>query len=287
MYFLAPARHSTPLGAIALGNIIKDPREPEIALNDTNSEAVKKLAAKAVAVDETNAFHYMTEGSNVRANVMARALESFGAGAGVHRSSDVTSLYKIDKMKTYSVSPSFGEVKEIFNEPAVQEGLRNSFFEANVFMITSIRVVYGAEVFASTIREAGGYLFMRADLTPTGAPVDLEAAAEAGKKRGEILTTHVSDQTPFVLAYRLREISFRRKQVKAQRDAEGDVLDAHEEEVAVLPKEDMSDYVADMTEFAEEDLDVPERLGIPTAVGEDVDGSEVQIAVPVGHLVQI
>lgn len=282
LYWLAPARHSTPLGAIALGNIIQDPRQPEIAINDTESPAVKKLAAGAVCIDETDAFHYTTEGSDAKADVKARFLQSFGAGAGVHHDRDVTSLYKIAKMKTFSIYPSFGEVREIFNEPAVQEGLRNSFFRARVFMITSIRVVYGADVLVSTIREAGGYLFMRADLAPAGPPVNLEAAAEAAEKKGEIVATHVSDQTPFVFAYRLREIAFRRKQIKTQRNVEGNMLHAGwgGEEVW---KEDISGFEGDVMALTEEDIDTPELYGIRTDIAEDLDGSEVRVALPAGE----
>lgn len=43
VYFLAPTRNSPPDGPIALGNVIVDPRSPEIALNSRLSEAVSNM----------------------------------------------------------------------------------------------------------------------------------------------------------------------------------------------------------------------------------------------------
>lgn len=280
-YFLAPARHSTPLGTIALGNIIEDPRQPEIAINDPTSATVRRLAAKATCIDETNTFSYLAEGRNAKASVMAKVLEGFGdigGGAGLARSNDMSSIYKIEKMTTQTVSPTLQEVKTIFNESSVQSTLRRRLFRSSVYMIISIRVVYGAEAFASTVRAAGGFLHFTADLTATGVPVNIGTALEAAKSNGQIMSTQVSNKTPFVLAYRLREIVFKRKEVVGQKEVEGEMLHAHGHLEQV--REDMSKYFADVMSLEEEDLTLPECLGIPTVVGKDTDGSRLQIAVP-------
>ncbi|OIW32888.1 hypothetical protein CONLIGDRAFT_666309 [Coniochaeta ligniaria NRRL 30616] len=283
-YFLAPARHSTPLGVIALGNIIEDPRSPEIAINDTTSEAVKKLAAKAIPVEETSTFTYLAEGSNAKASVMAKVLEGFGnvgGGAGLSHSHDMSSIYKIDKMTTLSISPTLQEVQTIFNESSIQGGLRSKFFTSRVYMITSIRVVYGAEAFASTVRAAGGFLHFTADLTPSGAPVNIGSTLEAAKSNGQIMSTKVSDKTPFVLAYRLREIVYKTRKVKEQKAIDGDMLntdywDEEEEE----EQEDPADTIATAEVLEDEDPELAQYLtGFQTADGEDVDGEGVQLAV--------
>jgi hypothetical protein len=286
-YFLAPARHSTPLGVIALGNIIEDPRSPEIALNDPTSKAVKELAAKASSIDETNTISYMAEGSNAKASVMAKVLEGFGnigGGAGLSRTNDMSSIYKIDKMTTLSINPTLQEVKTIFNESSIQGGLRNKWFRSRVYMITSIRVVYGAEAFASTVRAAGGFLHFTADLTPSGVPVNIGAALEAAKTNGQIMSSHVSDKTPFVLAYRLREITYKAMRVLDQKVIDGDLLhaDDSDEEEEEEEEEDPADYVAkvDWVDLDDDwDPEVLEELGIRTVDGEDADGSGVQLAV--------
>lgn len=288
-YFLAPARHSTPLGVIALGNIIEDPRSPEIALNDPTSDAVKQLAAKASSIDETNTISYMAEGSNAKASVMAKILEGFGnigGGAGLTRTSDMSSIYKIDKMTTLSINPTLQEVKTIFNESSIQGGLRSKWFKSCVYMITSIRVVYGAEAFASTIRAAGGFLHFAADLTPSGVPVNIGAALEAAKSSGQIMSSHVSDKTPFVLAYRLREVTYKAMRVIDQQVIDGDIL--HEpdsdddEQEGGEEEENPADYVA-KADWVDPDDDwdpwVLKELGIQTVDGEDADGSGVQLAV--------
>lgn len=281
-YFLAPARHSTPLGVISLGNMIEDPRSPEITINDPGSAAIRALAAKATSIDEINTFTYQAEGTAVKASVMAKVLEGFatiGGGAGLGRSNDVSSIYKIDKMTTLSITPTLDEVKKIFAESSVQESLRSKFFRSSVYMITSIRVVYGAEVFASTVRAAGGFLHLAADLTPSGVPLNIGSTLEAAKSNGQIMSTKVSDKTPFVLAYRLREVSYRAWKVKGQKVIHGDILhagDSSEEEV----EEDLSGLVAAPVVLDAEDDGLPGYLrGVQTFLGVDVDGKDVQLAV--------
>ncbi|KAH8902472.1 hypothetical protein BR93DRAFT_932049 [Coniochaeta sp. PMI_546] len=284
-YFLAPARHSTPLGTIALGNIIEDPHSPEIAINDTTSEAVKKLAAKATSVDETNTFTYLAEGSNLKTSVMAKVLEGFGnlgAGAGFNSGKNMSSIYKIDKMTTLTISPTLQEVQTIFDESAIQGKLRSKFFRSSVYMVTSIRVVYGAEAFASTVRAAGGFLHFAADLTPSGAPLNVGATLEAAKSNGQITSTKVSDKTPFVLAYRLRQIVYKSLKVIEQKVIDGDLLhaDDSDDDEEEEEEEDLSTYNAAVVLLEEEDPDLPQFLsGIQTVDGQDVDGTAVQLAV--------
>lgn len=283
-YFLAPARHSTPLGVISLGNMIEDPRSPEIALNDVTSLALKALAAKANAIEETDTFSYMSEGSNVKASVMAKVLEGFGTiggGAGLIRTNDMSSIYKIDKMSTLSISPTLDEVKKIFSESSIQGNLRNRFFKSSVYMITSIRVVYGAEAFSSTVRAAGGFLHFAADLTPSGVPLNIGSTLEAAKSDGQMMSTKVSDKTPFVLAYRVREITYKAVKVIGQKTINGDILgvdyssDEEEEE-----EEDLADHFADVEWLDDEDPELPLYLpGIQTLSGVDADGMGVQLAV--------
>lgn len=283
MYWLAPARHSTPLGAIALGNIIKDPRQPEIALNDPDSAAVKKLAAKAVPVDETRTFHCLTEGGSVRGNVLARLLDRFEAGAGVGHNHDTSAIYQIDKMTTQSINPTLSDIRAVFNEPPVQAAVRNSFFRANVYMIVGIRIVYGADVFASTVRAAGGFLHFRADLSAPAAgglpPVSLGAALEAARSSGKILATRVSDKTPFVLAYRLREIAYASRKVREQREIAGDMFHHDDEEQLQVQGEGASDLVAVATVMLDEDPTLPQSYGVQTLAAEDVDDTRVELAV--------
>lgn len=281
-YFLAPARHSTPLGVITLGNLIEDPHSPEIPLNDPTSDTVKKLAAKAVSVDETNTFSYLAEGNNVKASVMAKVLEGFGnigGGAGLNHSHDMSSIYKIDKMTTLSISPTLKEVQTIFDESSIQGSLRSKFFSSSVYMITSIRVVYGAEAFVSTVRAAGGFLHFTADLTPSGVPVNVGSTLEAAKANGQIMSTKVSDKTPFVLAYRLREIVYKAAKVREQKIIDGDILNTdnggEEEE-----QDDPADTIATVQVLADEDPDLPQYLpDFQIVDGEDADGKGVQLVV--------
>ncbi|KAK7424470.1 hypothetical protein QQX98_000435 [Neonectria punicea] len=281
-FFLAPAAHSTPLGRIQLGSIIEDPKSPTIAINNANSEQLRKLVAKALEVDGTDTSMSFNEGSQFLTNVFSTLLGGFAnlnVGAGALKTSDVSSMYKIDKLKTLTISPSLGELKAVFDEPEIQESIKNSRFRSSVYMITDIRVAYGAQVLASTIRSVGGSLHFRSDLTPTGIPVDIGASVEAGKQSGQVISSQISDTTPFVIAYGLRELVYQRKAIKKQKVVKGEIMSAGEgaSRLFKVEEDNAADYAADLCEVEEEDPDLPELWGMQVLKSPDVDGSDCQI----------
>jgi hypothetical protein len=145
-------------------------------------------------------------------------------------------------------------------------------------MITSIQIAYGANVIASTIRERGGFLHFRADLTPTGAPVNAGATIEASKKAGQIFSSHTSEDTPFVLAYRLREIVYRRAIVREQKEVNsGDLMGNDARKPEKEEGDDPSNYTADLYSLKDEDPELPEMWEMKPTPAVDEDGSECQV----------
>ncbi|TVY30643.1 hypothetical protein LHYA1_G001226 [Lachnellula hyalina] len=278
IYFLAPTRHTPPDGPIALGNIIKDPRSPEITLNNANSEAVLKLAAKHIDVDESHSSKYLTQETFFRGEIFAKFLAGFNLGTGAKWGNDASTAYRFDKLTTQSIYPSLSDIKEIFNEPAVQENIKDSRFRDNVYMITGVQIAYGADFIASTIREQGGFLHFRADLTPTDAPVNVGATAEASNQHGQMLSSHISEKTPFVLAYRLREIIYRRAAVREHKDVNnGDLMGIEGGKGDPETEGDPSNYTADLYSLKDEDPELPEMWELISAYAIDMDGTECRV----------
>ncbi|XWW94760.1 hypothetical protein V2A60_002708 [Cordyceps javanica] len=261
---LAPTMRSAPTGPIALGNIIKDPLCPELPLTDTNSAAVKLLADKHQDVIETNVFNSDLRASSVSGGVVAKFLEGlagFGLDLGGSQGQSARSSVKIDRLVTQSITPTMEEVRSVFNEPSVQAGIRNSFFRANVYMITSVQLAYGAEDFITAFRKKGTHFHLRADLSPALLPVKNGADGVLDASDSTIQKSTIDSSTPFVRAYRLREILYRRRRVETQREyVNGDLydLDDSREEKPFHEDHDPESSVAELVLLDDEDANLAE-----------------------------
>src|SRR6266487_3370675 len=159
-YFLAPTRDSPPSGPISLGSIISSPRFPELSLNGKNSPALKALQIEETSVSET-ARQLVTSGRG-KAGVWTEFLGGIlGIGDDISGNWDNTNIatYKFQEMLTRTISPDAATVKALFDEPTIQQSIRDSRFRANLYMITGVKIARGADVAISKIRAKGGNLY--------------------------------------------------------------------------------------------------------------------------------
>lgn len=280
-YFLAPSRDQAPTGVISLGNLIKSPRGPEFALNDTNSETVKRLQASAYLTPEIDATREWTNKLTVRPNVFASFLWGLlgekPVDLGFNLGKDDSITYTIARLETKTINPSLADVRAIFSEKDVQDTIRDSKFTANLYMITAVQIAHGAEYVISKAREHGANLHGAVDLTAaTGVPATVGGGIEGNlatgaKSKGKI-------EGSFVFAYGLREVLYKRKTVTEQRHTkmEGDLMEhggkkLKEEEEIVL------EYEAELAGLKAEDPELPEYWDMDIDTGLDLDGDECQI----------
>ncbi|OAA69772.1 hypothetical protein ISF_03042 [Cordyceps fumosorosea ARSEF 2679] len=255
---MAPLMHSAPTGPIALGNLIKDPRSPEIPLTKNDSDAVRKVADKYSEVEQSNVFRHDRKTASGSAGVVAKFFESLALDLGGNKNKSFQSTWKINRLVTRSIYPSEVEVKSVFNEPSVQEGIRNSFFRANVYMITSVQIAYGAEDFISTLRGHGAHLHAVADLNATGLPVNAGIDSSFDAADGIVRKSTFNPSMPFILAYGLREIYYRRKRVAKQKVyRNGDLYN-----VGGREPEPEEDSVAELRFLAEDNSEIPSMWGM-------------------------
>ena len=82
VFFLAPTRDSPPDGPIALGNVIADPRSPEIALNDPDSPAIQDL--KVYETEVVEASRDLSTKWSVGSSVWAKfVMDTVGGEVGI------------------------------------------------------------------------------------------------------------------------------------------------------------------------------------------------------------
>ncbi|RYP72542.1 hypothetical protein DL769_004432 [Monosporascus sp. CRB-8-3] len=280
-YFLAPTRDSPPSGPIALGNIIKLPRTPEMALNNRNSEAMRRLLSNAVAVKEQATTRNLSSRSGFASGVWASflAFTGLGAGVGVQLEDGKAASYQIDTLISVTINPDMADIKAIFAEREVQASLRSSRFNSNLYMITGVQIARGTDYMITAARNRGKHLHLSADLTPLCTPVAVGVGAQAARGSDQVVAGHI--QHDFVFAYRLREILYKRKVVNEQRDyPKGDLYAKGGERrensrLAGETGESPQEYQAEVLDLQPEDPDLPDVWDMDAETARDMDGDEV------------
>ncbi|KAK0643854.1 hypothetical protein B0T16DRAFT_459954 [Cercophora newfieldiana] len=274
-YFLVPTRDYSPSGAIALGNLIKTPRSPEFPLNDPGSETVRKLVASALTITETDAKRETKTSSSVKPSIWTSFLS--GIGPGIDLGLDKTKVdglsYSIPRLSTRTINPTLADIRAIFAEEQVQDGIRDSRFTTNLYLIVGVQIAHGAEYLSSSLRGNGGGAHLAVDLAATGVPLTAGVGAEATKSREEVVGGKIEDD--FVFAYSLREVLYRRKNVVEQRQPSlmGDLMSAF----SGRPVTKDVEFEAEFSGLKEDDEDLLQYWDWKTEDVADLDGELCEV----------
>lgn len=281
MYFLAPTRHLPPNGPVALGNIVSDPRAPEIALNSTVPQAIRGL--KVHETTELSQSRSLGQSTIIRPSVWAKFVDAtgnvnIGTDFASNFSSGSSSSYAFDKIVTQEIFPDLEAVRAIFSDQQVQDSIKNSRWQSSAFMIVGLQIAYGAEVVVTADRERGIQLQTGVDLTPASIPISVGAGLDFSKTPSESLSTRYAD--PFIFAYRLRQIMYRRKKVTEQKLYDKGDLFGDKEDVLIRKEEEEEEvFEAQLGGLEDEDEELPGMFDLRTEeAGED--GENILVAYP-------
>lgn len=286
-YFLAPTRDQPLTGAIALGNLIQSPRTPEFPLNDPNSPTITRLLSTATTTAEVDATRSLSSKLSLQPTIFATFLSGLLGTQNpleltLEFSQEDAATYRIPRLETRTINPSLADVHALFAEPSVQAALRDSRFSANLYLITGVQVAHGAEYVVARARGRGAEVRVVADgvagaAAAGGVPVGVGAGvAVAGESKGR---SAGRVEGPFLFAYCLREVLYKRKAVTGQRRArvEGDLYGDGEKKREVGKKEEGVEFGAELAGLKEEDPELPEHWDLDVEEGLDLDGEECQI----------
>ncbi|SCO50254.1 uncharacterized protein FFMR_10209 [Fusarium fujikuroi] len=229
-YFLAP--NSSPSeGSIRLGNILST---PALADDPINEGHFPPQVSMDVIEHNQNNFTFGMSAKNGRSfGVWASFLQTLGIGgdAIVDWSKEHTEQWACENLKTLSFNPTISYVSQCLKDEGVQKFMRANrpWFATNkLYMITGIKIAYGA---ASTIEHAkqrGLNLKFGTDFTSQGVPISL--GPQIGGSNTISTKQSQSGGDPFVFAFRLRRIKISRKgEVSHERYSKGAVLGIREE----------------------------------------------------------
>ncbi|RGP70043.1 hypothetical protein FSPOR_4335 [Fusarium sporotrichioides] len=266
-YFLAPVGNP-PEGPIRLGNIISNP----VFADDAINEEYRPPTTELIEHNQPSFTFEMSVKNDRSFGVWASFLQTLGIGgdATVDWSKERSEQWACGNLKTVSFSPKLSYISECLKDEGVQHYMRVNkpwLGSSKLYMITGIKVAYGA---ASTIKHAkqrGLNLRFGTDFSSQGVPISL--GPQVGGSNTISTKQSQSGAEPFVFAFRLRRIKISRKgEVNHERYTKGTLLgikkDRNGQDVEVVV-EGVEDFDADGEEF---------RLSSNDAFDEDSAGDE-------------
>ncbi|RMJ17430.1 hypothetical protein CDV36_002888 [Fusarium kuroshium] len=258
-YFPVPSRDCSPDGPIVLGSILADPLDPESPLNDKPISLDGQTIRKH---DQLDVQLSTKESSQASAGLFAKIFHSAGLDVSGRGSTRVHSSAKFKKLQTLSFEPTHEYMTKSLSTPMVQQYLARYHMRKRVFMVTGVKIAFGAKVRDDESHLSGGNISLGLDADAAGLPLSVGPRADASRRTSQ--TISFKQSSPFVFAYRLREIRYRKgipTKNKTYRDGALYELGGNKQEDAALqgdgpPQEEAIFLSIDDEDVTGDDLDL-------------------------------
>jgi hypothetical protein len=211
-YFLAPTRNNPPEELIRLGNFIPEPNMPDQPINNRIDFGTSHVT---LPHEEKGWYYSASDQDDNSGGLWASFLEqvigaSGSAGAAEARSSTVT--WTAEKVVTTMFQPSDEYLTSLLAEPKVLKYLtrkKSWFRDTQLYLITGIKVAYGASMVTEFAKKWGVNMQAGVDLTPAGVPGQVGGGFDSNHD-GRALDI-VEELDAFVLAYQVHRIKYNSK----------------------------------------------------------------------------
>jgi len=204
-YFLAPVSQIPPKGPITLGSIISLPRLVAEPINDypVSPESFAENVYQHNAYKEVVTINRKT---GAHGSIFAEFLHTLGISGQVQgeANNNESEKWSIDKLQTIWFTPSTEYVKKSLEDPDVQEYLCAWLLHKRVYMVTGIKIAYGASSTLEYAQRKDLKIHVGFDFTPLGVPIIV--GPEAGMVQELTVWQTQGEVDPFVFAFRLRQI---------------------------------------------------------------------------------
>jgi len=213
VWFLPRTRDRPVISAIRLGDIIESPWSPEEALNDGPPPAIKSGLLRR-QTEKSWSWTKETELSR-GGGVFASFLQVLGIGGDVEgtRSNTHLDLYEVDCMVTEEFLPDKQYLRQCIEDSGVRDMFVGPSRKSKVYMVTGLKIAYGALKAAEMMEERGIRAKIGVDASALGAPVALGPQGHWSSRVTESLT---ADKSDFVFVFKLRRLKFKKGELTGQ-----------------------------------------------------------------------
>lgn len=207
VWFLPRTRDRPVISAIRMGDIIESPWSPEEALND---EPPPAIAPEVLRRQIEESWSWAKESELSRGGgIFASFLQVLGVGGDVEGTKTNTQidLYEVDRMVTEEFLPDKQYLRQCIEDAGVRDMFVGPSRKSKVYMVTGLKIAYGAVKAAEMMKEHGFRAKIGVDASVLGAPVALGPQGHWSSRVTESLT---ADKSDFVFAFKLRRLKFKK-----------------------------------------------------------------------------
>ena len=277
VWFLPRTRDRPVISAIRLGDIIESPWSPDEALNDEPPPAIEPEALRR-QIEESWSWTKETELCR-GGGIFASFLQVLGIGGDVEgtRANMHLDLYEVDCMVTEEFLPDKQYLRQCIEDSGVRDMFVGPSRKSKVYMVTGLKIAYGAIKAAEMMKERGVRAKIGVDASALGVPAVLGPQGHWSSRVTESLT---ADKANFVFAFKLRRLKFKKGELRGQafdRGAqygltqEANESDSDEEEL------DVEDFdMEGMDDATTEEFRMQSKQIIPSAA----NGEEIRVFFP-------
>jgi len=276
-YILAPNCDYAPDRDIVLGLIWTDPLDPGSCINASKVTAFPDNKEPNYTY-KTDWKHEKTRERGGLVGIWAKFLQFLGldAEASFKWSNSDGSVYKFDKLDTFSFEPTPAYVKTSVTGNDVEEFIKapENNYQVPVYMVTGLKIARGAESAITHARELGVDARLGIDGTSAGTP-----AAGGPKLTLEAKDTNdvsFKDSSDFVFAYRVREIYYEKGSLKTKPYNKGELADKSGPSVS---RDTKIEYTLKVSGLMSEDIDAS-MVGQKGSGCLDDDDEECEVVLP-------
>jgi hypothetical protein len=245
-YIFPPQWNFEYAGAICLGNIIYDLKNPQYSLNEDNQEPLPRFIVDH-RKPQFKAKIMVDSKQSTGLGTSLLTLFGFDVGVRAERSKNLEYVVEAEQLLTQEINPLPSYVKACFEHEEVAEYLKDTNYRKDLYMITGIMAARSAMVSSDVGRK---HLFEGKagfNLAPAGNPVGIDAHASTSS--GQVVQASFG-KSDFILGYRLRKITWSKKGFKKMEDErQGVVLEDGEEPEAAATR-----YEADIIRLEEGEI---------------------------------
>ncbi|GAB7326549.1 hypothetical protein MBLNU13_g10534t2 [Cladosporium sp. NU13] len=213
VWFLPRTRDRPVISAIRLGDIVESPWSPEEALNDEPPPAINPGLLRR-QIEESWSWTKETELSR-SGGVFATFLQLLGIGGDVEgtRTNTNVDLYEVDRMVTEEFLPDKQYLRQCIEDAGVRDTFVGPSRKSKVYMVTGLKIAYGAIKAAEMMKECGVRAKIGVDASALGVPVAMGPQGHWSSCVTESLT---ADKSDFVFAFKLRRLKFKKGELWGQ-----------------------------------------------------------------------
>lgn len=210
VWFLPRTRDRPVFSAITLGSVIESPWSPDEPLNDDLPPTVPN---ELLLRREESSWSWARETSRSRGGgVFASFLQISGIGGELNHQTDRTHLdvYEADRLVTEEFIPNAQYIGRVLEDPGVQEASVGPFRKSKVYIVTGLKIAYGATKATESMKSRGMYAQVGFDASALAAPVTVGPKGSWSSSTSEKSSAGKSD---FVFGFRLRVLKRKKGRV--------------------------------------------------------------------------